>query len=532
MTRVAGIIIFLLVLGAIGFTCLKPIAAKPQSNQTLRINIFNEPISLDPRQAIDVLSKTVLKMLFEGLTRLDSEGNPKPAVAREIEISPDGLQYTFHLRESYWNNGDPLTAHDFEYAWKNSLDPSFPAPYADKLYVIKNAEAANRGELPLSEVAVKAIDNQTLIVNLEQATPYFLELLANNFFLPIHKANDKSHPSWANDASQHYLSNGPFRLQSWQHNNAIVLEKNPNYWDEESVKLAGIHMYMVAEASTELIMFENGELDWAGNPSIGLPDDSIKILKSQGKLNIHSTPCIYMYMFNTKKTPLNNVNIRKALCYSVNRHDLAHHVYQTAHSPALGLTRSLNQEKASYFVDNDLEQAKVLFQQGLQELGLTLETCPPITISYNSSELHHKMAQVLQEKWKDIFGLRVNLETQEFKTHVSNLQSMNFDVGRISWAAEYSDPSCFLKRFCKTTNGLNSSAWSSEDYNALVDAADSSTDPMERQKLFQQAESLLMDHMPIIPILYLNVVYIKNPSLQDVVITPLGDVDFKTAVFR
>ncbi|TGV10835.1 peptide ABC transporter substrate-binding protein, partial [Mesorhizobium sp. M00.F.Ca.ET.186.01.1.1] len=284
-------------------------AGKPQ---VFRANLTSEPSTADPGLAKDATSGAVVRATFDGLTRLDKDAKPMNSVASDVKISDDKRVYTFTIRDSKWSNGDPVTAHDFEYAWKRVLNPKLGAEYAYQLYYIKNAEKVHTGKAQATELGVKALDDKTLEVTLENPTPFFLELTAFYTYYPVDKKVAEANPNWANEAATH-VSNGPFKMTGWEHKSKIVLEKNENYWDKDAVKLDRIEFAMIEDDNTALSMFDNNELDWAGQPLGGLPTDAIPSLKEAGKLVVHPKATMYWYKINTTKGPLKNAKIRKAL---------------------------------------------------------------------------------------------------------------------------------------------------------------------------------------------------------------------------
>src|SRR5690242_3813247 len=204
---------------------------------TLRLNIENDPNTLDPRKARDLHSQALARLFFEGLTRVGKNGKAELALAESVSYSGDATQYTFHLKDAYWSNGDSVTAYDFIHAWKTLLDPAFPSDVAFQLYPIKNAKAAKEGRVASEAIGVRALDNKTLQIDLEYPVPYFLELVAIPAFFPINSHVDRIVPKWADQPSS-YVCNGPFRLKEWKHNACITASKNDAYWDAPSVKLS------------------------------------------------------------------------------------------------------------------------------------------------------------------------------------------------------------------------------------------------------------------------------------------------------
>jgi len=268
--------------------------SSPLSNgQCIRINIGADPQTLDPRKARDLTSITLMNMFFEGLMRTSKKGDLEPALAESIEVSNDGLQYRFHLRKSLWSNGDPVTSFDFAESWRSILDPGFPSDIAYQLYGIKNAKKAKQGEISLSEVGILTPDAQTLIVDLETPIPYFLQLVAMTSFFPVSHKMASGNSNGSFDPAT-YVCNGPFMPKVWKHADAIEAVKNPHYWQKEEVILAKIDLFMMSP-DTEIQMFEEKNLDWAGSPLSKMPVDAIAHLKEKEELFISPFSGTYFF---------------------------------------------------------------------------------------------------------------------------------------------------------------------------------------------------------------------------------------------
>ncbi len=321
------------------------------SQQTLRLNLYTEPPSLDPRKFTDATSAHVLMMLFEGLTRIDYDHKPHSALAEEIFISEDQRTYTFKLREAYWSNGDPITANDFAYSWRKILDPQFPSLFAYKLYPIQNAAEIKEGKLPIDQLGVRVLNEKTLEVTLNYPTPYFLELIAFPTFFPVNQKVDEAMPEWAAEAGSFFVTNGPFSLKKWEHESEITVVKNPQYWNADSVRLDAIQLAMIDDTTTEFYMYEMGELDWAGSPISNLPPEFIPALKEEGKLEILPSTGVYYFKVNTDNPILNNAKIRQALSYCINREEIVEHITQAGQKPACALVPPMpGWEEASLFL--------------------------------------------------------------------------------------------------------------------------------------------------------------------------------------
>ncbi|MFI5333868.1 MAG: peptide ABC transporter substrate-binding protein [Chlamydiales bacterium] len=506
-------------------------AKRREGSQKLRINLASEPQTLDPRAARGLNELTLMRMFFEGLTRIGKEEKPELALAKEIEISEDLKTYTFHLRSATWTNGEPVTAGDFVYAWRKMLDPGYPADSAFQLYVIKNAKAAKQGILPVDQIAVHAVDHETLKVELEQPTPYFLELLASPSFFPVHQKTDEKNAHWMENASG-YVSNGPFCLAEWKHQNYILAKRNLSYWDREAVALAEIEMVMVKE-ETELKMFEKHELDWAGSPLSTLPVDALKILKS-GK-NLHVKPILGTYFLRTniEKAPFDNPKIRWAFALAIHRQDIVEHVTQGNQIPATSIVPlSMQLQKEPYFQDGDTEMARSLFNATLRELQVTKEQLPEIVLTYAMNERNHLIAQALQQQWFEALGIRIKLEGIERKVYFDRLSKRDYQLSSGNWLADFNDPINFLEVFKYKTASTNNTQWEDPQFAGLLEDSMRSNDYGERSQLLSRSERILMDAMPAIPLYHYTLLYMKDDKLKDVVLTSMGQIDFKWVRFE
>ncbi|MFS1513293.1 peptide ABC transporter substrate-binding protein [Chengkuizengella sp. SCS-71B] len=499
------------------------------TEKVFRASFASEPPSLDPGQATDTTSSTVLRGVFEGLTRITPDGAAL-AGAENVEISDDYLTYTFTLRDHSWTNGDPVTAHDYEYAWKRVLDPAFAADYAYQLYYIKNAEAANTGKGSMEDVGVKALDDKTLEVTLENPTPYIMDLFAFTTYKPVNKKVVEANETWANDAGDLYVSNGPFKLDIWEHGNEIQLVKNDDYWDADTVQLDRIIYAVVEDEGTVLALYEDGELDWAGSPFSSLPTDSLPILKEQGLLTTQIRTGTYMYKFNVEKEPFNNKKIRQAFSYAIDRQSIIDHVAQGEQIPAMGLVPpNMELVKEPYFQDNNVERAKELFDEGLKELGYaSADDLPPLVISHNTSEGHQKIAQAVQEQWRQVFGIELTLENAEWGVYLDQIDEGDFQIARYGWIGDFNDPINFLEIF-KEIGGNNNTRWHNEEYARLLDLTYSEGDIPTRTQLLKDAEVIFMDEMPIAPVFYYTYNYVFNPEIKGIFLDSLGNTDLKWA---
>jgi oligopeptide transport system substrate-binding protein len=505
--------------------------------QVLNVNIKSEPPSLHPGLATDTTSGAVLDQVFEGLMRINQEGVVEPAMAAgEPEVSDDLLTYTFTIRDdAKWSNGDPVTAHDFEFAWKWVLDPrNADTDYAYQLYVIKGAQAAKETEEKdddainalLDEVGVKALDEKTLEVTLAQPTPYFLDLTAFYTYYPVNKTVAEANPDWALNAGDDYVTNGPFVLDTWEHKSKVVLKKNTGYWDANTVKLETINMFMIENENTALEMYNAGDLDWVGSPTDSVPLAAIPALKEEGSLNITSLAGVYYYAFNTEAEPFNNVNIRKAFALAINRQGIVENITKGEQQPAMALVPPSIWEESNegYFADNDVEKAKEYLEAGLEELGL--DSLPPLKLSYNTSETHAVIAQAVQDMWNKNLGVEVELNNEEWNVYLDSMGSGNFQVGRMGWLADFNDAINFLEIF-QSVGGNNYTNWEDAEYQELLAKSRTETDPAARKEILREAEATFMEALPISPIYFYTNVWTAKDYVKNVEVSGLGGVQYK-----
>ena len=505
------------------------------SKQVVRMNLQSEIPSLDPRKARDLSSGVVLRMLFEGLMRSSKEGGIEPSLAERYEISEDGLQYTFFLKNTKWSDGEILTASDFVYSWKMILDPEFPTDIAYHLYPIKNARRAKMNEVPLHEIGVSMKDPFTLVVELEQPTPYFLELLTMPPFFPVPEHIATKNSNWALESSS-MVSNGPFQMSLWDHADQISLIKNLGYWESHETKLDGIDL-IVASSDTGLRMFEENKLDWAGSPLSTIPTDAIAALQSEQKFQ--SAPFLatsfcrvnVVEQIGNKKNPLSNRSFRQALAVSLDRSAIVEHLLRGGQRIAKSLVPSVMKlNEQGYFSDNSPEEGIKLLALAKEEFG---EEMGPIVISYcNNSERNTLVVQALQKQWEERLNIEVEIEAVDPKVYFQRVAKKEYQLGLGSWMADFNDPINFLEIFKYKDNGTNNTNWENPEYIDFLNHSGLCKDLEERSQVLRKAEELLMTEMPIIPIYQFALNYVKNEDLTGVFLSPQGHLDLRLASFE
>ncbi|MFD2130594.1 peptide ABC transporter substrate-binding protein [Pseudogracilibacillus auburnensis] len=495
----------------------------------LQLNNSEEPTSLNPSIGFDQLSWDPLNNLMEGLTRLDEGSLAAPGVAEKWDISDDKLTYTFYIRDdANWSNGDPVTAADFEYAWKYMLDPETASEAAFLAYVIKGGEAYNSDEGSVDDVAVKAIDEKTLEVILEAPTGYFLDLLTNPAFFPINHQVAEENPNWHAEADS-FVANGPFMLESWEHDKEMVFAKNKEYWDTDAVKLDKVHFAMVNDTNTQYQMFESGELHTAGIP----PELSDELIDGDN-VYIGESGGLEFYRFNITKEPFQNKKIRHAFSSAINRDDIAEYVVKNKVEPAYGFVspgfttpsgedfRDVNGDLVSF----DPEKAKQLLEEGMEEEGY--EELPPVVLNYNTSDLNKAVAETIQDMLKENLDINVTLENQEWGVYAEAQINLELHFSRSSFLNDYNDPVNLLESFI-TDSYMNRTGWSNEEYDALIAKGKSEADEEKRWEALFEAEKLLAEELVVIPIRFYNTVVLEADGVSGILRHPVGYFDLKYA---
>jgi oligopeptide transport system substrate-binding protein len=498
--------------------------------QVLNYNLAVEPQYLDPAKAVGLAEFRVEYACFEGLASLGAGDTPVPGAAEKWQISSDGKTYTFYLRKNArWSNGDPVTAADFEYAWKRLLNPNTASPNASMLFYLKNAEDYNSGKIKdAGMVGVQAKDERTLAVTLNAPCSFFLGLTINPSLYPVNKRIVEANPGKWTASPETYIGNGPFKLTNWVHHEKLEFVPNPYYWNKSKIKLQKLFFYTVEEQSTALTMFDTGQLDLTDE----LPRPEIPRLAKAGLVKYSPNIGTYYYMLNTRKAPLNNPRVRKALALAIDRSQIVKYITKAGEQPALGFvpygipdagSKSVFRKiGGDYFKDNAVGQAKKL----MAEAGYSnIKKFPTIEILYNTNETNKQIAEVIQEMWREKLGINVNLVNQEYKVYLQSRSEGNFQVARSSWIGDYVDPMTFLDLWA-TGNGNNYTGWKSGQYDKLIDVAKTSNDPKVRYKALHDAEKLLMDEMPIIPFYFYTRPYIIKPWVKGVRYSAVGLVDF------
>ncbi|MGH3072428.1 MAG: peptide ABC transporter substrate-binding protein, partial [Gaiellaceae bacterium] len=461
------------------------------AEQVITVNWGTEPPSLDPGLASDVTSANILLNIMDPLVKLDDDLNPVPSAAESFETSEDGKTVTFTLRDDLmWTNGDPVTAQDFEYSWKRTVSPELGADYAYQFYGIVGAQEYNSCDpekdkcAPLAdEMGVKAVDDKTLEVTLTGPQPWFLQQVAHHSFLAVNKkAVDQFGDKWTEAAN--IVTNGPFKLERWQHNSAIDIVKWDEWRDADSVTLTRVNGRMISDGITAVQAFEAGEVDVLQG---GLPPDEMSRLKETPEYEQYTGLGTYYYGVNVKN--ITDVKQRRAMALAIPRQSIIDNVAQADQLPASGFTPkgmpgfdTIDPDSPWTPAEGDIEQAKQL----MSEVASPKKN---ITLYINDSPGHREIAVAVQAAWKEL-GITSTIKQQEFQQYLEFLgppPNKDVDVYRLGWIGDFVDAINFLDLWtCESGN--NNTNWCNKDYDAVIAKAKNTADNDARYKLYREAE--------------------------------------------
>lgn len=478
----------------------------------------SEPQGLDPHVVTGVPESHLIRALFEGLAVKNPYTlEPEPGVAESWDISEDGKTITFHINpRAKWSNGDPMTAHDYVWSWDRALNPVMGNLYAYMLYPVVNAEAYSKGEITdFSQVGVKAVDDLTLEVSLNAPTPYFIQLMDHYSTFAVHQATLEKFGKKTDRFTkwtrvENMVNNGPFNLSEWKLNRRISVEKSQTYWDKDRVKLNGVVFYPTENIVSEERMFRVGQLHYTQT----IPLDKIPVYQAMEDTPYIQAPYLgtYFYLINTKRPPVDDVRVRKALSMAIDREKLNDTVLQGSNVPAYSITPpgTLGYNPPKLF-DYDPEQARALLADAGYPGG---ENWPGLELIYNTSESHRKIAVALQQMWKDVLQIDVTISNQEWKVYLDSVTQMEFDVARRGWIGDYVDANNFLDLYI-TDGGNNNTGFSDPRYDEMIlKLAPQAKTREERYRIFHEAETMLMEQMPILPIYTYTSKHLIHPSVK------------------
>ncbi len=504
-------------------------SAAPVSSdgKILKLNNTSEPGSLSPSLAQGTHDSWIVEHCFEGLFRKSPDGGVEPALAAEVirdenGNDQDGYKFTFKLKPSKWNDGTPVTAHDFEFTYKNVLNPELASEYAYYLYVIKGGQEYNESKGKVEDVKVKAVDESTLEIYFTSPFTYYEDYMSHYTFLPTQKAAVEANKDWWLKPET-FRCNGPFQLTEWINKESIKIRKNPEYYEADKIKLDGVDFIILDDQTSSWQKYEAGELDIA----YPLPEQIIEQLKTEKRADftIGDNLATYYYYFNTTQKPFNNIKVRQALSMAINREIITTKITKGGQQPAFGVTppgivdftdsedgQGDYQENLGPLFAEDVEKAKALLAEGLAEEGMTELK---FTILYNTLDSHKKIAEAIQNMWKENLGVDVTLENAEFQIVIDRRHGQDFQVARAGWIGDYADPMTFLDQFV-TAGSQNDGLWTNARYDECVEIMRKGATQQERFKAMKEAEKILMDEMAIMPIYFYSLPYCLKANVTGI----------------
>lgn len=496
------------------FAANVPEGTKLAAKQELVKGNGTEVASIDPHKTQGVPESNVIRDLLEGLVNQDADGNTIPGVAERWETT-DNKTFIFHLRkDAKWSNGDPVTAEDFVYSFQRAVDPTTASPYSWYLDMttMVNASDIIAGKKDKSTLGVKAIDENTLEIKLASSVPYFVMMMGHTTMKPVHKATvEEFGDQWTKP--ENFVGNGAFVMSKWVVNERIEMTPNKYYWDNAKTVLTKVTYLPLENYVAEMNRFLAGEIDM----TYELPNEHFKRLQKEhaDSLAIKGDLCTYYYSLNTLKPPFDDVRVRKAVSYAIDRNVITKFLLGKGEKPAYGLTPEIvanfDPELPEYAKLTQKERdakAKAL----LEEAGYSKSNPLKFSLLYNTSENHKKLAVAIGSMWKKTLGIEVTLENQEWKTYLETKNQGNFQVARASWCGDYNEASTFtsLMEGQNTTGGIH---YKSDAYDKLTKQAIESTSETERQQLYYDQEKLLAEDMPIIPVYQYVKARLLNPHV-------------------
>lgn len=461
-----------------------------------------EVATIDPHKSQGVPESHVIRDLMEGLVNQDADGKTIPGIATSWETT-DNKKFIFHLRkDAKFSNGDPITADDFVYSFQRAVDPATASPYAWYVEYTKmvNAKDIIEGKKNKSELGVKAIDSHTLEVTLDTAIPYFVMMTGHTTMMVVHKPTiEKFGDQWTKP--ENFVGSGAYKVNKWVVNERLELVRNDQYWDNGKTVINKVTYLPIENKVAEMNRFFSGEIDFTYSP---LPVEHFKRLKKDypESLSVEGSLCSYYYSFNTKKKPFDDVRVRKALSYTIDRQVVADAILGQGQKPAYFLTPEITADFDPALPAYGQLSQKERNQEAarlLAQAGYTKDNPLKFKLLYNTDENHKKLAVALGSMWKKTLGVNVELENQEWKSYLDSKDQGNFEVARAGWCGDYNEASSFLTLMV-SSNTTAGQHYANPDYDALIEKALQSTSETERTKIYLEAEEMLAKDMPIAPI--------------------------------
>ncbi|WP_174192810.1 peptide ABC transporter substrate-binding protein [Caproicibacterium lactatifermentans] len=502
---------------------------------SVTINVPNEPPELNSMLTTDQVSGDVLRLTVSGLTKQDANDTPQPDIAKSWDISADKKTYTFHLRkDAKWSNGEPVKAKDFVFSWLTAMTASTGAQYA---YILTDNIAGGQEyydkKITADKVGVKALDDYTLKVEFKNPIPYALSLTSFFAYLPINEKGYKqitgSNADKYGKSPQTLLTNGPYKMTEWTHDDHVTLVKNNDYWDAAKTTIPNVKLTMLKDENAMMNAFKAGSVD-----EVTVNGDQMAAMKAEGEpVHTYSDGGTVYLEYNVKRTKLglNNAKIRKALGMALDTAKMCTNVLKDGSTAATGVVPtaiagangSYDKARGTVIAGYDKAKAKALFEDGLKETGLSKNDLKIPLVSSDDSKAQ-KITAYLQQQWSDALGITVELKPMPSKSRFAAMSAGDFDMVLTNWFPDYNDPMTYLDTLV-TTNGNNNGKYSSKQYDTLIQQATAEADAAKRQNILIQAEKLMMDDCPIYPLYFKAQCYVTSGKFTGLTRTAFQDID-------
>ena len=491
------------------------------------VTIESDLNTMDHHVATDGTSFIMQSMCIGGLAALDSEGQPIYDLAENWEVSEDGTVYTFYIRDCVnWSNGTPLTAHDFVYGWRRLNDPELASEYAFILETIgvKNAAAAHKGEVPLEDMGVEAVDDKTFVVTLDQPCGFLLSLMSFPSFFPLNQEFFEAHEATYAQSIDDLLYCGPYTFTKWEENTEYTFTKNPEYWDAANCTddMDEVVFRFVSESQSAALAYQQGDID-----AVKLSGDLVDQYKDDPGFTQRLEGFAWRVSINQQQESgiFDNLNFRKALTLSIDRDVIANDVLKDGSVAAVGFIPmefafgpdgTDYRDTAGDLLTFDVEAAQAALEEAKKELGVDNFS---ITLLYETdSEAPGKVAINLQSMWKENLGIEVTLLPKTKKERLQLMNNLDYDLGLTRWGPDYADPQTYLDLYKSDISGYNG-AYFNDEFNALMNKAETGEDSTDLEKRWAdmvEAERMLLDDVAMIPVFQMGSAMLINPNITGI----------------
>ena len=486
-----------------------------KQRKSLDIANQGEPLSLDPHKCSGTWENNIIGNMFIGLTTEDAHSNVVPGMAERWDISPDGLTWTFYLRQAHWSDGEPCNAHDFQFAFRRILNPENLAQYASILYPIKNAEPVNNGHMPPDAVGVTALDDLTLEIRLENPAAFLPALLKHYTAYPVPKHKVRQFgDNWIKP--ENIVVNGPYTLRRWWSNYIVHISRNPRFWDNSNVELEDLYFYPGNDVNAAARRVQSGECGWSSR----FPSNQVDELRRELPGFVHVAPfltCNY-FSINTKRPQFRDVRVRQALTMAYDRDFVATHIYRTGERAAYSFVPPgiANYPGGARYrwADMSIEDKRAEAQRLLRAAGFGPNNPLRFEFSHRNTSDNPRVAVVAQSSWREIAPWVVcDLRGVEAQVHYDNLRARRYDIGDGAWTADYNDAKNYLYLLETRTGPQNYCDYSNPVFDQLVAQSDSEADPAVRGQLMARAEQIALDDAAICTSVFINSTNLVHPDL-------------------